>query len=223
MNIDHSLLGFFVNAGPVVKAVMALLLVASLISWTFIFQRWSFLGKIGRSAKQFEKQFANSKNITEFYQKISGKKKQSGLSRVFTAGFKDYLAIREMKHFTHDSMLQSVRSAMLAEQGRLGEVLDAHLSFLATVASTSPYIGLFGTVWGIMTAFTALGSVQQASIAMVAPGISEALIATAMGLFAAIPAAIAYNRFTHRVENIMNRIDIFSEDFVRLLAQQASR
>ena len=222
MNIDHSLLGFFVNAGPVVKAVMALLLVASLISCTFIFQRWSFLGKVARSARKFEKQFSSSKNISEFYQKISADKKQLGLSLVFMAGYKDYAAIRNMKHFNHDSMLQSVRSAMLAEQGRLGELLDAHLSFLATVASTSPYIGLFGTVWGIMTAFTALGSVQQASIAMVAPGISEALIATAMGLFAAIPAAIAYNRFTHRVERIQNRVDIFSEDLVRLLAQQVS-
>ena len=223
MNIDYSLLAFFTNAGPVVKAVMALLLLASLISWTFIFQRWSYLGKVSRVARQFEKQFTQCKNLTDFYEKTSSKKNQVGVALVFMAGFKDYLAIRDLKQFKLETTLQSVRSAMLAEQGRLSEVLEAHLSFLATVASTSPYIGLFGTVWGIMTAFTALGSVQQASIAMVAPGISEALIATAMGLFAAIPAAIAYNRFTYRVEQIMNRIDIFSEDFVRLLAQNASR
>lgn len=223
MNLDHSLLDFFFNAGPVVKAVMGILLIASLISWTFIFQRWSFLSKVGRVSRKFEKQFAKSKQITEFYAELEKQKNKIGLSTIFCVGFKDYLTLREMKHYSHETMLQSVRSAMLAEQSRLGELLDAHLSFLATVASTSPYIGLFGTVWGIMTAFTALGSVQQASIAMVAPGISEALIATAMGLFAAIPAAIAYNRFTYRVESIMNRIDIFSEDFIRLLSQHASR
>ena len=128
--------------------------------------------------------------------------------------------LRGKPNVSDEALMQGVRSAMIAEQNRSTELLESHLPFLATVGSTSPYIGLFGTVWGIMTAFTALGQVQQATIAMVAPGISEALIATAMGLFAAIPAVIGYNRFTHRVNQILNRFDSFEEDFIRILYHQ---
>lgn len=220
MNFDHSLLDFFINAGPVVKVVMLILLIASIMSWTFIFQRWSYLSKVARKSRGFEKKFNKTKNMTELYQTLSQKKNIVGLGEIFLAGYRDFAYTAKLSHINQQDKLQSVRSAMSVQQSRLSESLDTHLPFLATVASTSPYIGLFGTVWGIMTAFTALGGVQQASIAMVAPGISEALIATALGLFAAIPASIAFNRFSHRVETIMNRTDIFTEDLIRILGYQ---
>ncbi len=222
MTLNHSLLGFFLNAGPVVKIVMLILLIASIMSWTFIFQRWCFLRKVSQQMRQFEKKFAEADNLVTVYEEVN-KKNDIGLTKMFVVGFKDYATLQNKPHFSREAILQSVRSAMVVQQNRFAELLDTHLSFLATVASTSPYIGLFGTVWGIMTAFTALGAVQQATIAMVAPGISEALIATAMGLFAAIPAAIAYNRFTHRVDSILNHMEIFTEDFLRIISQQEPR
>lgn len=219
MSVNHSLLDFFINAGPVVKIVMLILLIASLLSWTFIFQRWSFLSKAQRQLNSFDKQFRNADNLVALFEKYNTKK-VSGIPNIFVKGFSDYMKTTQAKKLSYEQSVVSAESVMVIEQHRLAENLDAHLSFLATVASTSPYIGLFGTVWGIMTAFTALGAVQQATIAMVAPGISEALIATALGLFAAIPAAIAYNRFTNRVDRIMNRLDIFIADFTRILRNQ---
>jgi biopolymer transport protein TolQ len=220
VNINHSLFDFFLNAGPVVKLVMLILLLASIISWTFIFQRWSSLKRTRKNIRLFEKEFWSGIDLSSYYNKISQSPNLLGLESIFVAGFREFNRLRKFHHVESEVMMQSVRGAMIAEQNKLTEELESHLPFLATVGSTSPYVGLFGTVWGIMTAFTALGQVQQATIAMVAPGISEALIATAMGLFAAIPAVIAYNRFTHRVNEILNRFDAFEEDFVRILYHQ---
>ncbi len=220
MTANHSLLSFFSNAGPVVQIVMAILLLASIISWMFIFQRWSFLTAVRRNMRKFEKQFWSGVDLQQFYQIVANQKQVPGLANLFCAGFKEFLRLHEQTNISAEALIQGVRRAIIAEENRVTEALEAHLPFLATVGSTSPYIGLFGTVWGIMTAFSALGQVQQATIAMVAPGISEALIATAMGLFAAIPAVIAYNRFSFRVDQILNRFDSFNEDFIRVLYHQ---
>jgi biopolymer transport protein TolQ len=220
LTANHSLLDFFINAGPVVKIVMLILLLASLISWTFIFQRWAFLAGVKSKLKKFEKQFWSGVDLKQFYATVKEDKNNIGIGSMFTAGFAEFMRLHQRVGICSDELLQGVRRAMLAEESRITEKLEAHLPFLATVGSTSPYIGLFGTVWGIMTAFSALGAVQQASIAMVAPGISEALIATAMGLFAAIPAVIGYNRFTTRADQILNRLDSFQEDFIRVLYHQ---
>ncbi len=199
---------------------MLILVLASLISWTFIFQRWFFLAGVKRKLKKFEKQFWSGVDLKQYYATVKAQKNNLGICSMFTAGFAEFLRMHQRVGISSDELLQGVRRAMLAEENRVTEMLEAHLPFLATVGSTSPYIGLFGTVWGIMTAFSALGAVQQASIAMVAPGISEALIATAMGLFAAIPAVICYNRFTTRADQILNRLDGFQEDFIRVLYHQ---
>ena len=220
MTANHSLLSFFSNAGPVVQIVMAILLIASIISWMFIFQRWNFLSAVRRNMRKFEKQFWSGIDMQQFHQMVNKQNQVPGLVNLFNAGFKEFLRLNEQTTISADALIQGVRRAMIAEENRVTESLEAHLPFLATVGSTSPYIGLFGTVWGIMTAFSALGAVQQATIAMVAPGISEALIATAMGLFAAIPAVIAYNRFSFRVDQILNRFDSFTEDFIRVLYHQ---
>ncbi len=217
MTFDPSAIGFFTNASLVVKIVMIILLIASLFSWTCIIQRWLFLGKMRRNVTRMEKEFSKAKDLYLLADKYKKQKTPQGLIAIFMAGYKALCQLSDKKSLTAQLKIDNVRSAMTIEQSRLQELLDQNLSFLATVASTSPYIGLFGTVWGIMTAFMALGTVQQASIAMVAPGISEALIATALGLFAAIPAAIAYNRFTSRVDSLLNRMDIFQEEFIRQL------
>jgi len=220
MTANHSLLSFFGSAGPVVQIVITILVIASIVSWMFIFQRWNFLTAVRRSMRKFEKQFWSGVDMQQFYQSIANEKQPTGLTNLFIAGFEEFKRLHEQTNINADALIQGVRRAMIAEQNRVTEILEAHLPYLATVGSVSPYIGLFGTVWGIMTAFSALGAVQQATISMVAPGISEALIATAMGLFAAIPAVIAYNRFSFRVDQILNRFDSFNEDFIRVLYHQ---
>ena len=220
MTTNHSLFDFFVNSGSVVKLVMFILLLFSLISWTFIFQRWFFLGNVRRGIKKFEHKFWSGIDMQQLYLTVEKQRKFSGIETLFATGFKEFNHLHKKSKMNHDNLIQNVRQAMISEQNRLADILELHLPFLATVGSTSPYIGLFGTVWGIMTAFTALGNVQQATISMVAPGISEALIATAMGLLAAIPAVIAYNRFIYRVEQIRNIFDSFQEDFIRVLYHQ---
>lgn len=217
MTANQSLLDFFIHAGPVVKGVMLILLIASLIAWTFIFQKWMHLAYCKRKLKQFEKTFWSGIEMSAFEKELKAQKSQEGVASIFLAGFAEFNAMKGKVKTSHQEVLSAVRRAMMAEQNRITDVLESRLSFLATVGSTSPYIGLFGTVWGIMTAFSALGHVQQATIAMVAPGISEALIATAMGLFAAIPAVIGYNRFTARVDYLLSRYDSFQEDFLCVL------
>lgn len=221
--VNESLLVYFSDADWVVKAVMLILLVSSFLSWLFIFQRGFYLKFCQRQLKQFEKQFWQTKDLTQLYTRISqGRSKLQGLPSIFKSGFKEYLALANKDPENEQSRLLGVERAMRVASLKENEKLEKHLPFLASVGSVSPYIGLFGTVWGIMSAFHALSNVQQASISMVAPGISEALVATALGLFTAIPAVLAYNRYANEVENIINKYDVFQEEFSSLLLRQST-
>lgn len=215
-----NLWGFIANAGPVVRVVMMLLALASLASWTFIFQRTLFLRQARQDYKNFENQFWSGADLNKLYADLNRNKELGGLSHIFVAGFKEFSRLSQ-QHIDGKTLLEGCQRAMRVAQAREQDKLEQHLGFLATVGSTSPYVGLFGTVWGIMTSFQALGAVQQATISMVAPGISEALIATAMGLFAAIPAVIAYNRFSTEMDRLSNHYQTFQEEFSSILQRQA--
>ena len=222
MSTDLSLVALVLNASLPVQLVMVILGVASLISWTMIFRKHFVLGRATRAAATFEDQFWSGIDLVEVFNRIDIRwTGATGMERIFHAGFKEFARLRAQKVVEARDILTGTERAMRIALGREVEYLELNLSFLATVGSTSPYIGLFGTVWGIMNSFRALGNVQQATIAMVAPGIAEALIATAMGLFAAIPAVIAYNRFVHDVERLHNRYDAFVDEFSTILQRQA--
>lgn len=216
---EPSLLVYFFEAGAVVKFVMILLLAISVLSWVFIFQRGYFLNFTQKNLKKFEKIFWQTEDLTKLYSQLSTKSKTraSSLEKIFDAGFKEYLALGNKGDVDVQGQIEGAQRAMRVATSREIDLIEKHLPFLASVGSTTPYIGLFGTVWGIMTAFQALSSVQQASIAMVAPGISEALVATAMGLFAAIPAVLAYNRYANQVEKIISQFEVFQDEFSSLL------
>ena len=217
MTVNTSILGYFFNASLIVKFVILILLLASIASWAIIFQRWFFLRWVKKHLKAFENQFWTSKDLSMLYDEIAKKESPEGIEKIFLAGLKEFVRLQKRQGIHADEMLAGAQRAMRAAYTNAAEELENHLPFLATVGSTSPYVGLFGTVWGIMTAFHSLGQVQQATIAMVAPGISEALIATAMGLFAAIPAVIAYNRYANHVERILNHYESFQEEFSNYL------
>ena len=222
MSTDLSLFALALNASLVVQLVMALLGLASLVAWTMIFRKHFVLGRATRAANAFEDQFWSGIDLVEVFNRIDIRRTgAAGMERIFHAGFKEFARLRGQKAVEARDVLTGTERAMRIALGREVEHLELNLSFLATVGSTSPYIGLFGTVWGIMNSFRALGNVQQATIAMVAPGIAEALIATAMGLFAAIPAVIAYNSFAHDVERLHNRYDAFVDEFSTILQRQA--
>lgn len=221
MTADTSLWSFITNAGPVVKLVMLLLVAASVFSWTFIFQRALFFKAAKRALAKFEDQFWSGADLNKLYDGLAKRNAElNGLENIFFTGFREYTRLSQRPGINIDSVMESMQRAMRVTQAREMDKLEKHLSFLATVGSTSPYVGLFGTVWGIMTSFQALGNVSQATISMVAPGISEALTATAMGLFAAIPAVIAYNRFNSDVERLANNYDAFQEEFSNILYRQ---
>jgi biopolymer transport protein TolQ len=222
VNYDASLLSYFTHASIIVQAVMLILIGASIFSWTYILQRGTYLRNIKKSASKFEKAFWSGEDLTQLYAD-GGKNRGSseGLEAIFYAGFKEFQRFRKQAGATMTLIMENTRRAMQVAQMREQDKLETHLPFLAIVGSTSPYVGLFGTVWGIMTAFRALASVQQATISMVAPGIAEALIATALGLFAAIPAVIAYNRFITDIGRLMNRFDAFEEEFTNILIRQS--
>lgn len=221
MTNDATIWSFIANAGPVVKAVMLLLVSASIISWGIIFQRSFLLKKARTSMTAFEGQFWSGADLNQLYNGLDRRKQElTGLESIFFAGFNEFLRLRQRGiHF--ETLIEGVQRAMRVAHAREHDKLENQLAFLATVGSTSPYVGLFGTVWGIMTSFQALGHVTQATISMVAPGISEALIATAMGLFAAIPAVIAYNRYANIVERLSNQYHTFLEEFTSILHRQA--
>ncbi len=222
MTTDQSLWMYFINASAIVRAVMVLLVSASIVSWTMIFQRSVFLKKTKEAIANFEELFWSGTDLSKIYTELSADQQQTaGLESIFQAGFREFVRLRKQGNATPSMILEATQRAMRIARSREMDKLEQHLSFLATVGSTSPYVGLFGTVWGIMTSFHALGTAQQASIAMVAPGISEALIATAMGLFAAIPAVIAYNRFASETERLLNHYDTFQEEFSSILYRQA--
>ena len=221
MTADLSITQLILDASLVVQIVMALLLLASLLSWTVIFLKWSVIKQARQEADRFERRFWSGADLGELYKRVSARRgKLSGMESIFEAGFREFLHLRK-NAVDPLAMVQGVQRAMRVALNREVDNLEMHLSFLATVGSTSPYVGLFGTVWGIMNAFIGLGEVKQATIASVAPGIAEALIATAMGLFAAIPAVIAYNRYSNDVERLISRYDIFAEEFSTILQRQA--
>ncbi len=211
-----------VQASIVVKLVLALLVLASFFSWWYIFVKLFTLGKAKRQAEAFEKEFWGGTDIVGLYQRsASGRYETQGMERIFEAGFKEFLKLKTRSGSDVGALMDGTRRAMKAAFQRELDYLESHLSFLATVGSVSPYIGLFGTVWGIMNAFRGLSNVAQATLVQVAPGIAEALIATAIGLFAAIPAVIAYNRYTADIDRLANRYESFIEEFSNILQRQA--
>jgi len=219
---DLSLFELIRNASPIVQLVMVLLLAASVLSWWVIFRKRMVLTRARRAADRFEDQFWSGKDLVQLYNRISAPRYEAtGMERIFQSGFKEFARLRNQTGIERRAILDGSERVMRVTLSREVENLELHLPFLATVGSTSPYIGLFGTVWGIMNSFRALGGVQQATIAMVAPGIAEALIATAMGLFAAIPAVIAYNRYATDMERLMTRYDTFVEEFSTILQRQS--
>ncbi|MGK7294453.1 MAG: protein TolQ [Candidatus Wenzhouxiangella sp. M2_3B_020] len=224
MNSDMNVWSLISEATLVVQLVMALLLLASIASWVIIFARRAALARFEKRTRDFEERFWSGADAGELYERISNDGRTAeGQERLFEAGFREFQRLREDAGTSPDTLAAGARRTMRVAMTREIDRLESGLNFLATVGSTSPYVGLFGTVWGIMHAFFALAGVQQATIAMVAPGIAEALIATAMGLVAAIPAVIAYNRYTDRVYRLEVRMDNFKEEFAGILHRQARR
>lgn len=223
MTTDMSLWSLFADASRLVQLVMLLLLIASLYSWTVIIQKFRMLRTARSDAVIFENRFWSGIDLVELYKQVNKRRDDlQGLARLFEAGFGEFARLRKQNGLGSMDIVEGAQRAMRVALSREVDRLDSSLAFLATVGSTSPYIGLFGTVWGIMNAFLALGQAQNATLAMVAPGIAEALIATAMGLFAAIPAVIAYNRFSNEVERLENRYETFKDEFSTLLQRQAA-
>jgi biopolymer transport protein TolQ len=221
---DLSLLHLILNASLPVQVVMALLLGASLMSWWFIFIKLFALKRTLRKTDSFEREFWGGGDINAMYQRVAAEREDAGeMERIFEAGFREFMKLRRQAGLSLNVVIDGTRRAMRATYQRELDGLESHLSFLATVGSVSPYVGLFGTVWGIMLAFQGLATVAQATLAQVAPGIAEALIATAMGLFAAIPAVVGYNRYTHDIDRLANRMESFMEEFSNILQRQASK
>ncbi|GAB4391493.1 MAG: protein TolQ [Gammaproteobacteria bacterium] len=221
MVTNQSLWVYFADAGTVVKCVMLILLIASVISWTLILERGLLIKRTRQLFNHFEDEFWSGADLTKLYSDVRERyAEDQGLSSVFSNGFKEFVRLYKQARLQPVVVMEGIHRAMRIAIAREQDRLENHLAILASIGSTSPYIGLFGTVWGIMTSFHALGNVQQATISMVAPGISEALIATAMGLFAAIPAVIAYNRYTNLIERLINQYDVFQEEFANILYRQ---
>jgi len=221
-NDSISILKLIQEASLLVQLVMLLLLAASLVSWTMIFYKWASFKSLGKTAVQFEEGFWSGGEMNRLYQDLAGRGKDpEGIANIFVAGYREYNRLSSNATVKRADLVDGVQRSMRVALGREEENLESNLSFLATVGSTSPYIGLFGTVWGIMNSFRALGAMQQVTIASVAPGIAEALIATAMGLFAAIPAVIAYNKFSYTSSRLMGRYEIFAEEFLSIVNRQS--
>ncbi len=225
MEEQLSIIVLITEAGPVVQGVMLLLSLMSLISWALIAQRVVFFNKRTNHFRRFEDDFWSGEDLTKLYNRgseaLSDGGYIDGIEAVFRAGFREFTRLRRQVGAQPDAIMQGTQRSMRIILSREQEKLESHLSFLATVGSISPYIGLFGTVWGIMSSFRGLANVQQATLAVVAPGISEALIATAIGLFAAIPAVMAYNRFSTSSEKLYNHYETFAEEFSGILHRQA--
>ncbi|MDR9423940.1 MAG: protein TolQ [Marinobacter sp.] len=217
MEAELSVWHLIASAGILVQLVMLLLVLASIISWALIIQRIQVFRKARQAQLDFENRFWSGMDLGQLYKEVNDNPTPySGLESVFRAGFKEFSRLRQQSRDA-DAVMEGAQRAMRVAFSREQERLEMHLPFLATVGSTSPYVGLFGTVWGIMNSFRGLAQVQQATLATVAPGISEALIATAMGLFAAIPAVVAYNRFASRSESLLKNYETFAEEFSSIL------
>lgn len=218
--IHHtSVLGYFLQAGMIVKSVMLILIIASIVSWTLILQRAWFFRQVKQQYESFNRRFWASSDLSKLFADIdSNVEERQGLAAIFYAGFKEFMRVRQQGNIE----IEPIQRVMQISHAKQAESLEDHLPIFASVGSIAPFVGLFGTVWGIMTSFQALGQAQQATIAMVAPGISEALVATALGLFTAIPAVIAYNRYTNSANALLNRYDLFQEELVALISQQTA-
>lgn len=212
------------QASLLVKFVMAILVLFSIVSWFFIVQRGMYQQKASWAYKDFEGQFWSGGDLTHLYRQGNTKENimnSEGIENIFRAGFKEFTRLSQQSGMDAESVMEGAERSMRVARAREEEKLEASLSFLASVASVSPYIGLFGTVWGIMNSFRGLATQSQATLALVAPGISEALVATAMGLFAAIPAVLAYNRFAANAESLSAKYETFSDEFSAILHRQA--
>ena len=222
MGTDLSIIELVLKASLVVKLVMIMLALISMYSWVIILYKRSVFKKARAAASSFEQVFWHGTELSELYKKLSGRRERlTGMEAIFEAGFREFVHLRKQKDLDAMDIVEGAQRSMRVALNREYETLENHLNFLATAGSTSPYIGLFGTVWGIMNSFRSLGTSATASIGDVAPGIAEALVATAIGLFAAIPAVIAYNRFANDLERIAGKYDTFVEEFSTILQRQA--
>ena len=225
---DLSFVSMISNASLLVQLVMALLMLVSAMSWTYIFRKMFTIRSAISQTTEFENVFLSGANLNALYEEVTSSRRQrsprsGALERIFEAGMEEYRKARQTftgKDIDTGALLDGARRAMRAAYQREMDALESHLAFLASVGSVSPYVGLFGTVWGIMNSFRGLANVQQATLASVAPGIAEALVATAIGLFAAIPAVVAYNRFAHDTDRIAVRFESFMEEFSNILQRQ---
>lgn len=223
MEADMSLISLVSRASTLVQLVMLALLAASVLSWFVIFTKHKVLKVAREDATRFEDQFWSGINLADLYGRLKKRdEERQGMARIFESGFAEYARLHKRAVGSGEMLIAGVQRSMKVSLAREEDRLEANLSLLATIGSISPYVGLFGTVWGIMRSFTALGSVQHATLAMVAPGIAEALIATAMGLFAAIPAVIAYNRYSDQVDRLIGSYENFAEEFSTILQRQSA-
>ena len=223
MNVsqDLSILHLILNASAVVQVVMALLASVSFMSWYYIFGKWFALKSARSQTEQFERDFWSGGDLNSLYQSAVNNRHGTGsMERIFESGFREFTKLRSQKNLEAKDIIDGSRRAMRATYQREVDSIDAHLAFLASVGSVSPYVGLFGTVWGIMHSFRGLANVGQATLSAVAPGIAEALVATAIGLFAAIPAVVAHNRFAHEIDRLATRFESFMEEFSNILQRQ---
>ena len=222
-NPELSILHLILNASFVVQAVMLLLVVVSISSWAAIFRKLASLKKVNTLNEDFEKEFWSGSSLNDLYASATKNAKLSGpMERIFASGMREFQKLRERRITDSSALMDGARRAMRASYQREMDAVESNLSFLASVGSVSPYVGLFGTVWGIMHAFTGLASLQQVTLATVAPGIAEALVATAIGLFAAIPAVVAYNRFARDIDRVAIRLETFIEEFSNILQRNVS-
>ena len=223
MPADLSIIRLVLQASIPVQLVLALLAFASLMSWAIIFNKRMVINRARREADQFETSFWSGGDLAQLYRTVESRGRTTGMASIFELGFREFARLRQQGPVPVDQLLEGARRSMRVAQLKEIDRLEQSLSTLATVGSPSPYVGLFGTVWGIMSAFASLGNAQQATLAMVAPGISEALITTAIGLFAAIPAVIAFNRYADQVGRLEVRYDAFTEEFSSILQRHAAR
>jgi biopolymer transport protein TolQ len=218
MTQDLSIIQLMLNASWVVQAVVALLMVVSVMSWAAIFRKVFAIKRVRSHNEDFEREFWSGTNLNELYAAAAQSARHGGpMERIFASGMREYKKLRERRISDSGALLDGARRAMRASFQRELDALESNLSFLGTVGSVAPYVGLFGTVWGIMHAFTGLAALAQVTLATVAPGIAEALVATAIGLFAAIPAVVAYNRFAHDIDRVANTMETFMEEFSNIL------
>ena len=223
MNQDLSIFKLVLEASLVVQLVMAGLLLTSLASWTVIFGKLFGLKRVRSGSEAFEREFWAGKNLNELYADATDKPGGSPMERIFASGMREFMKLRERRVVDPGALLDGARRAMRASFQRELDTIESNMSFLASVASVSPYVGLFGTVWGIMHAFVGLSNLTQVTLATVAPGIAEALVATAIGLFAAIPAVIAYNRFSRDIDRLATQFETFIEEFSNILQRNVSQ